>query len=376
MELIEEVNRARWSLEMARLGEGERITEEVQMSRVVGVLGEAEVGKTETIREALGNSQPEHPVIRLDLEDAAGEGHVAFQLLREMAATQLGSEFEVLRFGVLVPTSSEKKRVELAELLGVDGLEEALRDWPSGSFPLAKALTSLSRLARRYETILWIDHLEAPMLTPRHPLDLDQLLWSIREMIQTQPSLSVILSGRDAVEGRVLGHEAAFYQQGRWLSLDNPPREVWRNVASNLKAPIDLAMELADLTGGHPETMLIALLRASRGLDRPNADDFLRELASASAALAGRAIQHARSLHRLGGQVLVQVAMGQGPYATAQRGESPPQEIRKVLSRLQLAGLIRHDDGWSVVNPLVGIVLRGEIPRTTAPDWDVEGPPE
>lgn len=39
----------------------------------------------------------------------------------------------------------------------------------------------------------------------------------------------------------------------------------------------------------------------------------------------------------------------------------------KVLGRLRLAGLLRHDDGWSVVNPLVAFGIRGSVQRLTAP---------
>jgi hypothetical protein len=375
MALSEDVPRAHWGLELARLEEAERITDAVQAGRVVGVLGEADVGKTETIRQALGNSTPKHPIVRLDLDGAAGEGHVAFLLSRQIALAYLGSpEFSTLKVGVLIPASIEAKRVGLAELLGVDGLEEALRDWPSGTFELSRALAALEALAERRDTVLWIDHLEAPGLTPRHPLDLDRLLWAVREIVQRQRGLSVVLSGRDAVEGRVLGPEAAFHQQGQWLSIDNPPPETWRRVAEGLKVPGGIAEQLARLTGGHPETMLIALLNVRNEGARRSADELLRDLASTSAALAARAMQHARSLHRLGGQVMTQVAMGQGPYAASQRGGSPPQEIRKVLGRLHLAGLIRHDGGWAPVNPLIGIVLRGEIPQTQAPDWEDEPP--
>lgn len=374
MALIDEVPRARLGLELARLEEAGRITEAVQTSRIVGVLGEAEVGKTETIRQALGSSTPVHPIVGLDLDGVAGEEHLAFLLARQIASAQLGAaEFSILKTGALIPSSIEAKRVGLAELLGIDGLEEALRDWPSGSYQLSRALEALERLmAQKKDTILWIDHLEAPGLTPRHPLDLDRVLWAIREMVQGQSDLGVVLSGREAVEGQILGSEAAFHQQGLWLSLDNPPPEVWREVATGMKVPGETAVRLAGLTGGHPETMLIALLSLVRGGSRRSAEDLLRDLASTSAALAARAMQHARTLHRLGGQVLIQVAMGQGPYAVSQRGKSPPQEIRRVLGRLRQAGLIRHDDGWTVVNPLIGIVLRGEVPQAQAPDWDLE----
>lgn len=372
MAVTDAVPRARWGLEMARLEEAERITAALQANRVVGVLGEAEVGKTETIRQALGHSSPELSIVRLDLDGAAGEEHLAFQLAREIARAFLGpAEFSTLKVGALVPASIEAQRVELADLLGVDGLDEALRDWPSGHFQLSRALEALEALARVRDAFLWIDHLEAPGLTPRHPLDLDRVLWAAREMVQRLPRLGIVLSGRDAVEGRILSREAAFHQQGWWLTLDNPPAEAWRRVAAGLKVPAEIATELAELTDGHPETMLLALLELS-GPVRRNADEVLRYLASAAGALTARAMQHARSLHRLGGQVLLQVSLGLGPYAAAQRGASPPQEIRKVLGRLQQAGLIRHDEGWSIVNPLIGIALRSDVHRAIAPDWDDE----
>lgn len=373
MALMEAINRARWSLELARLEEGERITEALQSSRVVGVLGEAEVGKTETIRAALGPSHPENPVIRVDLAGAASESHLAFRIVRQLAEAELGIEFSTLKVGALVPASLERKRVALAELLGVDGLEEALRDWPSGTFGVEEALKGVEKLVRSRETFIWVDHLEAPSLTPRHPLDQDRLLWALREMVQNRGRLSVVLSGRVAVTGSVLGQEAAFHQQGQWLSLDNPSDEVWASLASSLRAPRNIVAELVDLSGGHPETMLTALAELSQGGQR-NAAEVLGELASASAGLASRAVQHACTLHRLGGKVLEQVALGRGPYAASQRGDSPPQEIRKVLGRLQLAGLIRHDGNWSIVNPLVGILLRREVSRASAPDWEPAAP--
>lgn len=371
MALAEKMNNARWSLEMARLREGERITEALEQSRVVGILGEAEVGKSETVRSALGLSLPDNPVIRMDLAGAASESHLAFRIARQLAEAELGVEFSTLKVGALVPASLERKRIDLADLLGIAGLDEALRDWPSGTFGLAEALQAVERLARTRETIVWIDHLEAPSLTPRHPLDLDRFLWGLRAMVQSRGRLSVVLSGRVAVAGHILSQEAAFHQQGQWLSLDNPPEDVWEEVASSLKVPRGLVTELAVLTGGHPETMLVAMATFSLGT-RKGADELLGELASTSGSLAGRAFQHACTLHRLGGKVLEQVALGRGPYAAAQRGDSPPQEIRKVLGRLQLAGLIRHDSAWSIVNPLVGILLRREVSTASAPDWELD----
>jgi hypothetical protein len=367
--LADEVGRMHRRLELARLPEAERITDAIQSSRVVGVLGEAEVGKSETIRQILGPSTEKLAIVALDLDSAAGEEQLASDLVREIASAFLGApEFSTLRVGTLVPASIEAKRIKLAELIGVAGVDEALREWPSGEYRLVDALSALEALGRNRPTTLWVDHLESPGLTPRHPLDLDEVLWGIRELVQRLPQLRLILSGRVPVENRLLGPEAAFHQQGQWLSLDNPPPEVWQEVAAHLNLPPTTLVELTALTMGHPETMLLALLEMSDQRSNWSGGEVLRYLTSRAGALTARAMQHARSLHRLGGQVLVQVAWGQGPYAAAQRGVSSPQEIRKVLGRLQQAGLIRHDEGWVVVNPLIGMTLRSDLRWTPAPD--------
>lgn len=369
MALIDDIPRVRNALELARMGEAERITEAVQIHRVIGVLGEAEVGKTETIHQAIGHSAPGVAVVRLDLDGAASDEHASFLLAKQIARAQLGTAgFSSLTGGVLLSSETEAGRVELAELLGVDGLDEAMRKWPSGRYPLAKSLNALEELANRRTVILWVDHLEAPFLTARHPFQLDGLLWAIREVIQRVSDLIVVLSGRAAVEDQILDSGAAFHQQGKWLSIDNPSSEAWRKVADMLKIPEPIASELANLTDGHPATMLLALLQLADGGSVRHAHEVLRQLAACDPGLTGRAMQHARSLHRLGGQVMIQIAYGQGPYAAAQRGKSAPQEIRKVLGRLRLAGLLRHGVGWSVVNPLVAIGIRGEVQRLSAPE--------
>jgi hypothetical protein len=120
--------------------------------------------------------------------------------------------------------------------------------------------------------------------------------------------------------------------------------------------------------------MLLALASVNGSDTRrsPGAEDILRELAARDDGLAARAVEHARTLHRLGGQVLTQIAVGQRPYAAAQRGTAPSQEIGKVLNRLRLAGLLRHStDGWAVLNPLVAIQLRGTVREPESiDDWE------
>lgn len=372
MALIAEIPRVLRALELARLDEANRIAEAVQVDRVVGVLGEAEVGKSETIRQALGPSVPNLSVIQLDLDGVAGEAHAAFLLTKQIALALLGAPgLSTLKVGMLVPAKIEATRVELAELLGVDGLDEALRDWPSGRYPLTRALDAVEGLCERRPAILWIDHLEAPTLTPRHPFNVDRFLWGVRELAQRIPNLSVVLSARDAIGSRILSPEAAFHQQGRWLSIDYPPPDAWQKIAAGLGVSAPIVAELESLTEGHPATMLLCLLSLMEG-GRGDAHETVRSLVAGDAGLAARALQHARSLHRLGGQVMTQVANGEAPYADAQRGASPPQEIRKVLERLRLAGLLRHAKGWSVVNPLVGMALSGRVAQVTAPDWELE----
>jgi hypothetical protein len=98
MDLIERVPVARQALELARMEEANRIAELVQANRVVGVLGEADTGKSETIRQALGGSTAKVKVLALDLDGAAGDDHVGFLLAKAIARAQLGDvDFSLLR---------------------------------------------------------------------------------------------------------------------------------------------------------------------------------------------------------------------------------------------------------------------------------------
>ena len=362
MELIDRLAHAHAALAGARADEAQRIAEAKREHQIVGVLGEAEVGKTATVRQALRLSEADGNALYLDLDGAAGDGHAGFLLAKQIARTVLGeTDFSLLSGGVLLPARVERGRLRLAELLGVEGLDEALREWPSGHYLSTSAFGALEKLVKQRDVTLWIDHVEAPHVTPRHPLNLDGLLWGVRELSQRERRLRVIVSGREALEDEILGPQAAFHQQGRWMSLDVPAP--WVELAAKLGALRLLAKPLSNLTGGHPATMLLGLLhiKETRSPRLPHAEHVLRELAARDDGLAARAIQQARTLHRLGGQVLRQIALGQRPYAASQRGSASPQEIRKVLNRLRLAGLLRRSDGWAIVNPLVSIALRGTV---------------
>lgn len=362
MDLIEGIPEAKASLARARLPEAERIAASVEAHRVVGVLGEGEVGKSEVVRTALDMADGNAAIVCLDMDAVAGDPHVGFLLAKAVARRIAGeADLSLLSAGALWPSRVEKTRHELAGLMGLAGLDEALRRWPTGAFSAAAGLELVEVLARRRPVILWIDHLESPSLTPRHPVRVDRVLWGVREMTQREPRIKVVLSGRKALERELLGRKAAFHQQGRWLSIDNPPPAVWREVAERMRIWPPLAAGLAEVTQGHPATMLHALLhirQTTAGYRRLlDPRGILRTLAARDDGLAGRAVQHARTLHRLGAQVLTQIAHGERPYAVEQRGSSVPQEIRKVLERLRLAGLVRPGEHWAVVNPLLAIRL-------------------
>lgn len=358
---MEGIPQAVAALAESRVGETQRIAMAVRENSVVGILGEAEVGKTQTIRQALDKG---HNTIYLNLEQAADDGHVGFLLARQIARTVVGPvDFSLLRGGAMLPAQVELGRQRLAELLGIQGLNEALRSWPSGNFQSTAALEALATLATQLDLVLWIDHVEAPFLTPRHPLAVGPLLWGVRELSQRVSGLRVVLSAREALRSEILGPTAAFHQQGLWLSLKAPVAGAWQKVADRLDAPPGAAEQLTSLTEGHPATMLLALLSTADAGSRRALypEDVLQEMAIRDDGLAIRAMQHARTLHRLGGQVLTQIALSQRPYAAAQRGSASTQEIRKILNRLRLAGLLRKSDGWAVVNPLVAIRLRGTV---------------
>jgi hypothetical protein len=348
------------ALAAARSGEARRIRAAVAADRVLGVFGEAEVGKTQTIRQALAASGLR--VLRLDLRWAASEEHVGFMLACGMASVLApGLELPRLARGGALPAEVEEARSRLLEILG-GGLQEALRRWPSGRFRLPAALESLDLLAQSQEVLLWVDHLEAPRLSFRHPLKVGPLLWSVGELVERSGGLRLLLSGREAARAEVDGPCAPFEGHGRQLSLQAPDAGTWREAAQILGVSAGHAEDLARLTAGHPRTMLLALARIAGEEAPPVPEEVLRELAARDDGLEARAMEHACSLHRLGGQVLTQAALGQRPYASTQRGTTTTQDLSKALKRLRLAGLLRHGDRWSVVNPLLAMRLQAAVP--------------
>jgi hypothetical protein len=366
-----DLDHLRSALAAARVQELPRICEAVRRDRVVGVFGEAEVGKTHLVEQALARCSM--PVLRMDLRFAAGEGHLGFELAREMASA-LAPDLELLRLarGGELTAELDEARQRLMETLGI-GLQEAVRRWPSGRYGWNDALASLLRLAQSQPVVLWVDHLEAPRLTFRHPLRVEALLGSLGEVIERTAGLRLLLSGRPAA-AEAREPRIAFERHVRWLKLRAPRGRVWRTVAESLKLDGARAQELAELTCGHPRTMMLALESIAGDRAAVDAEELLHGLAARDDGLALRSMEHARSLHRLGGQVLIQAALGQKPYASAQRGAASTQDLSKALTRLRLAGLIRNEGPWGLVNPLLAMRLRAatalsESPTSERPPW-------
>jgi hypothetical protein len=355
---------ARAALASVRSAEAREIRAAVELYQVLGIFGEAEVGKTQTIEQALAGGALR--VLRLDLRWAASEEHAGFLLAGEMARALVpGLELARLAHGGRLPASVQQARTRLVQTLG-GGLQEAMRRWPSGRYGWPEALKSLQLLSRSEDVLLWVDHLEAPGLSFRHPLKLGSLLFSLRELAGQGRSLRLLLSGREAARVEVDGgSRSPFSGVGARLSIGPPSADAWRKVAELLQASGARAQELTALTDGHPRTMLLALQAIAREGCPAAAEELLSALAARDEGLALRAMEHARSLHRLGGQALTQAALGQRPYAGAQRGTTTTQDLSKALKRLRLAGLLRHEDRWSVVNPLLAMRLQAASPPQT-----------
>jgi hypothetical protein len=367
MELAARVEAVKSALRSARESEAAEIRDAIARNRIVGVLGEAEVGKTETLEQAL-SGYGAHP-LRLDFDSVASESHIAWLIARAAVVGVLGPhDASLLHAEALAPTSLRRRRLDLVRLTSPAFVDESQAEWPTGSLSLPEALSGLDRVAETStELLVWIDHIETPLLTPRHPVSVDAFLWSMREMTQRHESIRLIVSCRSAAESTVLGTRAALHQNGRWFTLGRPSLTSWLHVAEFLGIDPADGTAVAQLLRAHPPTTLLAFLDRFGQPDAGSPEQQVRELAMRDDGLVARSVQHARTLHRLGSQVLVQIAMGDAPYGTPQRGKTTTAEISKVLDRLRLAGLaMRPRRGvWEIVNPLIGIRLRGTLSYTS-----------
>ena len=369
--LTRSVPHVKAALSAARRHDIGRVDEALRRFGVTGVHGEPEVGVTSVVEATLRASQQRS--VRIDLDGVTDEHDVAWLLARGMARADVGPmEFSLMHVPEgLRPTSARRLYVAFAEKAGADIATLALADAATAGSGIEEALRAFERVfdQQPMPPVLWIDHVQAPALTPRHPLDVDRLLWNVRAM-QQRFEVPVIVSGNQAATPVAFGPAGAFHGDGAWVTLGRPGRDVWRDVAASLgdqAPPRHWVEEMADIAHAHPATMVLALSLHVELPDRARtALDLWQLMLSLDDGLVARTMQHARSLHRLGGRIVTQVAEGRGPYTDA-RGPNAVKEIHRAVRRLHEAGMITQPRprAWELTNPLVAGRLRRTMPQDT-----------
>jgi hypothetical protein len=369
--LTDTIPRLKRALSDARASDVARIDEGLLRFGLTGVHGEPEVGTTSVVETALRRSA--QPSIRVDLDGTTSEADVAWLIARGIARLHMGAPaLSLLAAPAIAPTSARRSFVQFREQVGGRLADFAVAEQPTEVVSVPEALDSIAKLWGQAANppVLWIDHLQAPALVVRHPVDVDALLWNIRSL-QQKTELPIVLSGNTAVTELAYGNSRAFYGDGVWVTLDRPRIDAWLRVAGQLgeDAPSrEWTREMADITSCHPGTMLLAFGLRSQFPERAHSPlDLWHLMLSLDDGHVARAIQHSRSLHRLGGYVLERLAYGIGPYERAQT-KAERNERGRAARRLHEAGLITRTRPrtWVVTNPLLGGRLRRDMPLTAA----------
>lgn len=365
--LIQSIPRLKQALTHARNGDLLRIDESLRRFGVTGVLGEGEVGITSLIEATLRNSA--QPVIRIDLLSATNDQDVAWLIAQDLARGVIGFPgFSLLQLPEgLRPNSAQQAFVRFANQVGERLAHFALAGSATDDVTVSEALEGVHVVYEQHvlPPALWIDHLETPALTPRHPLDVGRLLWNVRALAQRM-EVPIVLSGHQTTAPLAFGKSGAFHGDGVVVTIGRPGSDVWWTVADALgpsAPPRTWISEMVELTHAHPATMLLAFAMLSDLTDHAHTPLELWQLMlSLDDGHTARAVQHARTLHRLGARILEQIAGGEGPY-THSSGTNV-KEIHRAVRRLHEAALITQPRPrvWQVTNPLVAGRLRRYIP--------------
>jgi hypothetical protein len=324
-------------------------------------MGEADCGKTLLCSIVLANIRQRGTLaISLDLDGAYSLNQLAWQWAKELARATIDpvalSHMSALPQDMW-PGSTRNQVLALGEHLGEEVAALAELSSPHHGVGNLDAITSTlsatERLAQARDTLLVIDHLEAPSLTPRHPLHVAQLLWRVRAVTQLQPRLRVLLVSRTATVGLATAPTAAFYGDGQWLTVTSPSPEVF---AIGTRRSQDLVKLVLSRTSGHVNSTLELLDALPSHATDADAQEAVRLLAAQHIDLTRRTVQHARTLHRLGSHILMVIAEGKRPYQETPDARS--KEIGAAVSALHTAGIIRRKDplrqqNWAVTDPRV-----------------------
>lgn len=390
------------SLASARQALVERVAETIAAQPFTGLVGEAEVGKTGILSAALRHlAYRGRTVIEIDLDGAWSPNRLAWRWSIELARAAIGTAALSHIHGLdrsMWPASTRSAVLSLPSALGEPTASLALAAQPPNGIGrdtvLDAPVQATIRFARaRSElVVLALDHLEMPSASGLRSPDVAQLLWSLRAPGQQVENLRVVVATRPVAQELASGREAAYHQFGRWLTIQPPTADEFADVSG---VPTAWCARVLRQTDGHPSSTVEILdeiralttpPRGSAAPDRP--DGFSPRRAAAiveqaiftvsgrHADLARRAVEHARSLHRLGGHLLTAVARGQGPYEATQ--EIAGSEVAKAMVRLHLNGLVRHTagyGGWATTDPRVRWALAGgpnsPPPSTTEPPNDI-----
>lgn len=352
---------ARGKLTAARSDVVERIDESILALPLTGVMGEADCGKTLLCSIVCANARERGTVvISLDLDGAYSPNQLAWRWAKELARAVIDpialSHLAALPQDMW-PARTRNQILSLGEHLGEDVAALAERASPSHGVgnldAFASTLTTTGRLAQRRDMLIVIDHLEAPSLTPRHPLNVAQLLWRVRAVTQLQPRLRVLLVSRTPAVKLATAPTAAFYGDGQWLTVTPPSPEAF---AAATERSQNLVKLVIGRTGGHVNSTLELLEIIPIDATITNVEEAVRTLAALHTDLTRRTVQHARTLHRLGGHILQVIAEGKRPYQETSDARS--KEIGAAISALHTAGIIRRQDAlrqknWAITDPRI-----------------------
>lgn len=356
-DVSEQMGRIRGALTAAR--GSSQVRDAMLEEGFLGISGEGGVGKSTLVRraEAMLTLEGRASVVHLNLGGAYSLAKLVARwrhaLLRAVAGPIAVSHASALPRESW-PASTEGAMLSARSHLGRD-FEAALRASPrKGERPesIRAPLDMTVALAEGGRPcVLVIDHLDAPLLSSRHPIVPRDLLWQVREAAQRTRSLRVVVvcaAGSELIAAR---DDAAFYGDGRWMTIRAPEPDHWASAGAAAGVPV--SRDLLRLGRDHVEATL-QLLRASleHGL---GARETFASLAGTQGEHASRCLAHANSLHRLGAHVLRSIANGEGPYEGTPDARS--DDVASAVGQLRIAGLIRRDRrdsrSWEVADPLV-----------------------